>query len=169
MTVSVIWHCESVFLTGFKKEVTKNGIVFERELKKSLPHINVKQVKINRSGCVILSPSAPEDFSRLMKEDWSKHVSLGSNIKVSVHKDKKVEYKVVIKGVDPELDDATLKTELEERNNLKVTNLARLLHKPTGGKTWKIIVSLENEETQKRVLRDNVFFGLFGSHMCACS
>ena len=64
-----------------------------------------------------------------------------------------VQHKAVITGVDPDLDDNTLKTELEERNNLRVTNLARLLNKEDRTKTYKVIIHLENEEVQRRVLK----------------
>ena len=150
---------ENVFLSGISDNVKKNGIIFRKEFSKALPHINITKVGFTRSGSVILFPTAPEDFSRLIKEDWSKHVSLGSNIKASTDKGKKVEYKAVITGVDPDLDDDVLKTEIEERNNLKVTNLVRFCIKGTQTKTYRVQISLENEETQKRVLRNGVFLG----------
>ena len=115
-----------MFLTGVKSEVRKNGIVFLSEFKKAVPHIEIKKTVFTQSGSVILTPATPEDFSKLMKEDWSKHVSLGTSISASLPKSKKLEHKAVITGVDPDLDDDTLKTELEARNNLKLTSIARL-------------------------------------------
>ena len=96
---------ESVFLTGVKEELRKNGIDFQREFSKAVPNIKLEQATFTRSGCVILRPASPEDFSKLMKEDWSKHVSLGNSISASLPKSKKLEYKVVVTGVDPDLDD----------------------------------------------------------------
>ena len=156
---------ESVFLSGVSDNVKKNGIVFKREFSKALPHINITQVHNARSGSVILTPATPADFSRLMKEDWSKHVSLGINIKASTDKGKKVEYKAVITGVDPELDDDVLKTEIEERNQLKVTELVRLLNKGTTTKLWKVKITLENEEAQRRVLKNGIYLG-YERHKC---
>ena len=156
---------ESVFLSGISNNIKKNGISFQREFSKALPQIKISQVNFTRSGCVILSPATPEDFSRLMKEDWSKHVSLGLNITASISKSKKVEYKAVVTGVDPDLDDDELKNEMEERNQLKVTSIARLLHKGTKTKTYKVMVCFENEETQKRVIRNGLFLG-FQRHKC---
>ena len=151
---------ENVFLSGVSDNVKKNGITFRKEFSKALPQVNLTKVSFTRSGSVILFPSAPEDFSRLIKEDWSKHVSLGSNIKASTDKGKKVEYKAVITGVDPTVDDDELKLEIEDRNNLKVTDLVRFLNKGTQTKTWRVLICLENEETQKRVLRNGIFLGL---------
>ena len=156
---------ESVFLTGVNKEITKNGIVFQKAFESAVPNIKVNRANITRSGCVILSPATPEDFSRLMKEDWSKHVSLGSAISASLPKSKKLEYKVVVTGVDPDLDDDTLKAELESRNDLKITGLARLHNKETRAKIFKVIICLESEEIQKRLLRSGVFLG-FQHHKC---
>ena len=82
---------EKVFLTGVKREFVKNGIIFKREFSKVMPNINLDQVIITQSGCVILCPTAPKDFSRLMKENWSKHVSFGNNLAVSLSRNKKVE------------------------------------------------------------------------------
>ena len=76
-----------------------------------------------------------------------------------------IEHKVVITGVDPELDDDILKEELESRNNLKLTNISRFFHKETKTKIWKVGVVLENEETLKRVLKDGVFLG-YTRHKC---
>ena len=156
---------ESVFLTGVKEDFTKNGIIFQREFGKAVPHINIAKANFTRSGCVILTPATPEDFSKLMKEDWSKHILLGNSISASLPKSKTVKYQAVVTGVDPELDDDTLKTELEGRNNLKLNNIARLLNKETRSKTYKVIIGLENEETQKRVVRSGVFLG-FQHHKC---
>ena len=156
---------ESVFLTGVKEELRKNGIVFQREFSKAVPNIKLEQATFTRSGCVILRPASPEDFSKLMKEDWSKHVSLGNSISASLPKSKKLEYKVVVTGVDPDLDDDTLRSELEARNNLKLKSIARLFNKEKRTKIYKIIICLENEETQKRVLRSGVFLG-FQHHKC---
>ena len=64
------------------------------------------------------------NVNRLMKEIWTKHVSLGNNL--SRNRNKKVEYKAIILAVDPDLDDDSLKQELEERNSLKLTNLYKL-------------------------------------------
>ena len=150
---------ESVFLTGVKSEVRKNGIVFLSEFKKAVPHIEIKKTVFTQSGSVILTPATPEDFSKLMKEDWSKHVSLGTSISASLPKSKKLEYKAVITGVDPDLDDDTLKTELEARNNLKLTSIARLFNKEKRTKTYKVIITLENEESQRRVIHSGVFLG----------
>ena len=155
---------EPVFLSGLKDEVN-NGISFEREFTKAVPHIKIKQVHFTRLGCAVLTPAAPEDFSRLMKEDWKSHLSLGSNLEASLDKSKTVEYKAVVTGVDPSLDDDVLKEEMEKRNNLTLTSIARFLHKATKAKTWKVIICLENEETQKRVLKEGIFLG-FTHHKC---
>ena len=156
---------ESVFLTGVKKEFVKNGIIFQKEFEKVVPHIKIVRASFTQSGCAILSPASPEDFSKLMKEDWSKHVSLGSDISASLPKSKKLEYKVVVTGVDPDLDDDTLRTELEARNSIKVINLARLYNKEKRTKIFKVIITLENEESQKQVLRGGVFLG-YQHHKC---
>ena len=155
---------ENVFLTGFKPEIIKNGIVFQREFDKAVPNIKLSYVNITRAGTVIAAPATPEDFSRLMKEDWAKHTTLG-DVKASTSKNKKVEYKAVVTGVSPELDDDDLKTELEARNGLKLTNIARLVNKESRTKTYKVIVCLENEETQKRVLKEGVYLG-YQLHRC---
>ena len=70
-----------------------------------------------------------------MKEKWSDHSSFGTNITASLPREKIIEHKVVVTGVDPELDDTTLKAEIEERNNLKLTSLARLHNRETRTKT----------------------------------
>ena len=121
---------EKVFLSGISDKIKKNGIIFQKEFDKALPNMKISQVNFTHSGSVILTPTTPADFSRLMKEDWSKQVSLGS-----------------------------------ERNNLKVTNLVRLLNKGTRTKIWRVLITLENEETQKRVLREGIFLG-FTHHRC---
>ena len=154
-----------VFLTGLKSDVIKNGICFRREFSKAVPHIGIDKINITRSGSVVLSPSTPEDFSRLFKEDWTKHDALGSNILVSLPKGKTIQFKAVITGVDPDLDNDDLKAELEDRNCLKVTNITRLSNKETRTNTRKVIICLENEETQKRVLKDGIFLG-YQHHTC---
>ena len=154
-----------VFLTGLKSDVIKNGISFQKEFSKAVPHIKLDKINITRSGSVVLSPSTPEDFSRLFKEDWSKHDALGSNILVSLPKGKTIQYKAVITDVDPDLDNDDLKAELEDRNSLKVTGITRLLNKETRTKIRKVIVCLENEETQRRVLRDGIYLG-YQLHRC---
>ena len=154
-----------VFLTGLKSNIIKNGISFRKEFSKAVPHIKLDKINITRSGSVVLSPSTPEDFSRLFKEDWSKHDALGSNILVSLPKGKTIQYKAVITDVDPDLDNDDLKAELEDRNSLKVTGITRLLNKETRTKIRKVIVCLENEETQRRVLRDGIYLG-YQLHRC---
>ena len=68
------------------------------------------------------------NVNRLMKEIWTKHVSLGNNLAVflSRNRNNKVEYKAIILAVDPDLDDDSLKQELEERNSLKLTNIYKI-------------------------------------------
>ena len=143
-------------------------MIFRKEFSRAVPNITIKDFNVTKSGCVILSPATPEDFSRIMNEDWSKHVSLGNDISASISKNKQVEYQAVVLGVDPDLDDQTLKEELEERNSLKLTSVSRLFHKNPRTKTWKIMITLENEDTQKQVLRHGVHIGYKHHNTAEC-
>ena len=156
---------ESVFLIGINANITKNGKIFKKEFSKALPNIKIDKINITGSGTVILSPATPEDFNRLMKVEWAHFSTLGSNISASLPRTKKVEHKVVVTGVEPDLDDDTLKTELEERNSFKVTGLTRLVNKETQARTWKVIVCLENGEAQKDALWNGVYLG-WTVHRC---
>ena len=47
-----------------------------------------------------------------------------------------------------------------------MTNIVRFCHKETGTKTYKVCITLEDEDTQKRVLREGVHLG-WEHHKCA--
>ena len=156
---------QRVFLTGVDSNLTKNDILFHREMTKVVPNIKIERVIFTRSGSIIVFPATPSDFSRIMKEDWAKHASLGENVAASLPRNQTVEFKAVVTKVSPEIDDDTLKTEIEERNNLKVTKVTRLFNKEKQTKIFKAIICLENEEAQQRVLKEGVYLG-FTHHQC---
>ena len=159
------YKTENVFLSGIKGEIKKNGIVFKREFSREVPDIKLKSVFFTRSGSVGLTPDTPHDCNALLALDWSKHPSLGNDIKATPDRAKMVDHIAVITGVDPELDDNTLKEELEDRNNLKVTNIKRLFNKEKQTPIYRVKLWLENEETLKRVLKDGVLLG-YTKHKC---
>ena len=154
------YRVEKVFLSGISEPIRKNGITFGKAILKAMPDIKIKDIHFTRSGAVILLPATPLDCNKLLKEDWSKHSFLGSNVQASVDKNKKIEYKAVVTQVDPDLDDEEVKEEIEARNDLKVTEYIRFLNKETKAKTYKILISLENEDKQRQVLTNGVYIGL---------
>ena len=156
---------ETVFLSGVKDEIKKNGIIFKREFSRVVKGIKIIQVFFTRSGSVGLIPATPRDVNALLAEDWSKHTELGDSVEASPARAKIIKHIAIIKGVDPNLDDNTLKEELESMNNLSLTSIERCIHRESGTKTWKVKLGLENEETLKRVLKGGLLLG-FTKHKC---
>ena len=153
------YKTETVFLSGVKDLVRKNDIVFQREFSKAVPGIKIKNAFFTRSGSVGLIPATPHDVNALLAEDWTNHTNLGDSVKASPDRSKIIAHRAVITGVNPDLDDDSLKEELEDRNNLKLTSIKRLPNRATGTGSWKVILGLEDEGTQKRVLRDGLLLG----------
>ena len=159
------YKTETVFLSGIKDEIRKNGIIFKREFSRAVPGIKINNVFFTRSGSVGLTPATPRDVNALLAEDWSNHTHLGDSVKATPDRKKIIQHRAIITGVDPNEDDVTLKEELESQNNLKLTSIERLVHRESGTKIWKVKVGLENEESAKRVLKDGVYLG-YTKHKC---
>ena len=119
------YKTECVFLSGVNEDLRKNGIKFKKELLKAVSNIKTKEAKLARSGSVMLTPVTPEDVKKLLKEDWTKHSFLGTSTQASLPKHKKIEYKAVILGVDPELEESDIEEELKNSNNITATAVRR--------------------------------------------
>jgi hypothetical protein len=146
------YRTECVFLSGINEDLRKNSIKLKQELLKAVPNVKVKDPKLTHSGCVMLTPLNPEDVNRLLKEDWSKHSFLGDNIRSSLPNHKKLEYKAVILGIDPEITEDDIREELKSSNGITVTAVTRLVRRECKTRTFRVMVTLENEEIQREVL-----------------
>ena len=136
-----------VVIKGIPRSTTDNPILLKDEIKKVKPNANIQNIKVFKSGDILIQPCDPHS-SNILLQNWPSNVKLGKpTARLPTNKIPQ-NNNVVILGVHPSVTDAQIQTSLEDYGH-QIVSLRRFTAKATGNPTWKIRVNFSEQESKK--------------------
>ena len=152
-----------VVVKGIPRSTTDNPILLKDEIKKVKPNANIQNIKVFKSGDILIQPCDPHS-SNILLQNWPSNVKLGKPTARLPTNKIPPNNNVVILGVHPSVTDAQIQTSLEDYGH-QIVSLRRFTAKATGNPTWKIRVNFSEQESKKAALANGVYIG-YSLHKC---
>ena len=129
------------------------------KLKKVKPNANIQNIKVFKSGDILIQPCDPHS-SNILLQNWPSNVKLGKPTARLPSNKNPQNNNVVILGVHPSVTDAQI-----QDHGYQIDSLRRFTAKATGNPTWKIRVNFSDQESKKVALANEVYIS-YSLHKC---
>ncbi|KAJ8046708.1 GATOR complex protein NPRL2 [Holothuria leucospilota] len=132
-------NLQPILLSNVSPSAIKNSIKLAEYIKTAKPRAKIEIIKIINNNSIMIFP-ADEHSTNILLQPWEPSSSLGSPKTSLPQKKQEPQFIVVICGVNPDITEGEVKTELEDFG-FTMKFVKRLISNVTKNPTWKLKVA----------------------------
>lgn len=148
---------QPILLSNILSTAIKNSIKLAGLIKKAKPTAKIDNIKIVNNTTILIFP-ANEHSANILLKPWETTPDIGSPKPKLPQGKQEPQFLAVICGVNPEISDGEIKTELEDFG-FATKFVKRLISNATKKATWKVKLGLCHEDDLKEVIESGVILG----------
>ena len=149
-----------IIISGIHQTVSNNPITLAKQIQGAKPKASILSIKVLRNKDIEII--ADDNSVKYLLEPWHQNSSLGNPKPKQITIQNPKLYSAVICGINPEVEEKEIKTELLDQGYQPVF-VKRLISKATSNPTWKVKVAFQDIHDQTDLIQNKLTLG-YTSH-----